>query len=84
MKWEEKNRETVDSRPKQLGVKRFAGQRVKAGAIIVRQRGTKLYAGRGAGIGSDNTIFALRDGIVAFSARKGKTFAEVVAEPTVQ
>jgi len=73
-----------DYRPKQLGVKMFAGQQIRAGGIIVRQRGTKLYAGRGAGMGSDHTIFALQDGIIAFSSRKGKTFAEVVAETAAQ
>ncbi len=73
-----------DSRPKQLGVKLFAGQQVRAGGIIARQRGTRLHPGRGAGMGSDNTIFALQDGVVAFSSRKGKTFAEVVAVPAVQ
>jgi large subunit ribosomal protein L27 len=55
-----------DSNPKMLGVKVFAGQEVKAGMIIVRQRGTRFMPGDGAGIGRDDTIFALRDGTVAF------------------
>ena len=55
-----------DSNPKMLGVKLFSGQRVKAGMIIVRQRGTKFKPGEGAGMGRDDTIFALRDGTVAF------------------
>lgn len=55
-----------DSIGKRLGVKRFGGQIVKAGSIIVRQRGTKFYPGTGAGLGRDNTIFALKDGIVKF------------------
>lgn len=55
-----------DSNPKMLGVKLFSGQRVKAGMIIVRQRGTRFKPGDGAGIGRDDTIFALRDGTVAF------------------
>jgi large subunit ribosomal protein L27 len=55
-----------DSNPKMLGVKIFSGQQVKAGMIIVRQRGTKFKPGEGAGIGRDDTIFALRDGTVAF------------------
>ena len=55
-----------DSNPKMLGVKLFSGQRVKAGMIIVRQRGTKFKPGDGAGMGRDDTIFALRDGTVAF------------------
>jgi large subunit ribosomal protein L27 len=55
-----------DSNPKMLGVKVFAGQQVAAGSIIVRQRGTKFRPGNGAGIGRDDTIFALRDGVVEF------------------
>jgi large subunit ribosomal protein L27 len=55
-----------DSNPKMLGVKIFSGQDVKAGMIIVRQRGTRFKPGAGAGIGRDDTIFALRDGTVAF------------------
>jgi large subunit ribosomal protein L27 len=55
-----------DSNPKMLGVKIFSGQDVKTGMIIVRQRGTRFKPGPGAGIGRDDTIFALRDGTVAF------------------
>ena len=55
-----------DSNPKMLGVKIFSGEDVKAGMIIVRQRGTRFKPGPGAGIGRDDTIFALRDGKVAF------------------
>ena len=55
-----------DSNPKMLGVKIFAGEDVKTGMIIVRQRGTRFKPGPGAGLGRDDTIFALRDGIVAF------------------
>jgi large subunit ribosomal protein L27 len=55
-----------DSNPKMLGVKIFSGQDVKAGMIIVRQRGTRFKPGPGAGLGRDDTIFALRDGTVAF------------------
>ena len=55
-----------DSNPKMLGVKIFSGESVKAGMIIVRQRGTRFKPGDGAGIGRDDTIFALRDGTVAF------------------
>jgi large subunit ribosomal protein L27 len=55
-----------DSNPKMLGVKIFSGQDVKAGMIIVRQRGTRFKPGSGTGIGRDDTIFALRDGTVAF------------------
>lgn len=55
-----------DSNPKMLGVKIFSGQDVKAGMIIVRQRGTRFRPGAGARLGRDDTIFALRDGKVAF------------------
>ena len=59
-----------DSESKRLGVKVFAGQPVKTGMIIVRQRGTKFRPGPGAGLGRDDTIFALRDGTVEFRRRK--------------
>ncbi len=55
-----------DSNPKMLGVKIFDGQDVKAGMILVRQRGTRFRPGPGAGIGGDDTIFAKRDGRVEF------------------
>ncbi len=55
-----------DSRGQRLGVKRFAGERVTAGSILVRQRGTRLRAGRNVGVGRDHTLFALRDGVVRF------------------
>ncbi len=55
-----------DSRPKMLGVKRFDGQLVTAGSIIVRQRGTKIYPGAHIGMGRDHTLFALIDGYVKF------------------
>jgi large subunit ribosomal protein L27 len=55
-----------DSQSKRLGVKLFDGQEVKAGMILVRQRGTRFRPGSGAGIGSDDTIFAKRDGRVVF------------------
>ena len=59
-----------DSESKRLGVKKFGGQQVIAGNIIVRQRGTKYYPGSGVGMGKDHTLFALSDGRVAF--RDGK------------
>ena len=55
-----------DSKPKMLGVKIFSGQTVKAGMILVRQRGTRFRPGAGAGIGRDDTIFAKQDGTVEF------------------
>ena len=55
-----------DSKPKMLGVKIFAGQEVRSGQIIVRQRGTKFRPGPGTSIGKDDTIFAVRDGVAEF------------------
>ena len=55
-----------DSNSKMLGVKRFGGQTVTAGSIIVRQRGTKFHPGKNTGLGKDFTIFALKDGVVKF------------------
>lgn len=55
-----------DSAGKRLGVKRYGGQKVRAGNIIVRQRGTKIHPGQNVGCGKDYTLFALRDGIVEF------------------
>lgn len=63
-----------DSQSKRLGVKKFGGQRVKAGNIIVRQRGTKFRAGMNVKKGSDDTLFALADGAVKFSAKKIRKF----------
>jgi len=60
-----------DSESKRLGVKRYAGQRVSAGSILVRQRGTKFHPGTNVGLGKDDTLFAKVDGIVAFE-RRGK------------
>jgi large subunit ribosomal protein L27 len=61
-----------DSNAQRLGVKRFGGQVVLAGNILVRQRGTKFHPGLNVGIGSDDTLFALANGVVKFE-RKGKT-----------
>jgi large subunit ribosomal protein L27 len=55
-----------DSNPKMLGVKRYGGQLIKGGTIIVRQRGTKIHPGNNVGCGRDHTLFALIDGIVTF------------------
>lgn len=55
-----------DSKPKMLGVKAYGGQFVSAGSIIVRQRGTRVHAGRNVGMGKDHTLFALMDGVVTF------------------
>ncbi len=55
-----------DSQSKRLGVKRYAGQQVNAGTILVRQRGTRIHPGNNVGVGRDHTLFALIDGIVKF------------------
>jgi large subunit ribosomal protein L27 len=67
-----------DSNPKMLGVKIFDGQTVKAGMIIVRQRGTRFRPGDGTGIGRDDTIFAKRDGRVAFRTSGEKRTISIV------
>ncbi|NNM55313.1 MAG: 50S ribosomal protein L27 [Spirochaetales bacterium] len=67
-----------DSNPKMLGVKRFGGQLVSAGEILVRQRGTKLHAGENVGMGRDHTLFALVKGSVAFGERRGKKLVAIV------
>lgn len=59
-----------DSQSKRLGVKRYGGEVVKIGDIVVRQRGSKFYAGVGVKLAGDDTIFAVKDGVVAFQTRK--------------
>ena len=66
-----------DSNPQMLGVKIFAGQDVKAGMILVRQRGTRFRPGAGTSIGKDDTIFATRDGVVSFRTSGEKRFVSV-------
>jgi large subunit ribosomal protein L27 len=66
-----------DSNPKMLGVKVFSGQEVKAGMIILRQRGTKFRPSDGTGIGRDDTIFAKRPGTVSFRQSGERRFVEV-------
>ena len=70
-----------DSNPKMLGVKVFAGEEIKAGGIIVRQRGTRFRPGPGTGLGRDDTIFATRPGTVEFR-RSGERRFVSVAEST--
>ena len=65
-----------DSNAKRLGVKRVDGQEISAGGIIVRQRGTKVHPGENVGLGKDDTLFALIDGVVKFE-RMGKTGKKV-------
>ena len=67
-----------DSKSKRLGLKIFGGQKVSAGNIIVRQRGTKFHPGDNVGMGKDHTLFALTPGQVEFRVRKsGRTFVSV-------
>jgi large subunit ribosomal protein L27 len=67
-----------DSNAQRLGVKRFGGQLVKAGEIIVRQRGTHFHAGEGVGRGGDDTLFALVSGAVEFGTRRGRRVVNIV------
>jgi large subunit ribosomal protein L27 len=72
-----------DSAGQRLGVKRFGGQQVINGNIIVRQRGTRMEAGAGVGVGVDHTLFALRDGVVAFSTRQIQKFTGTKVRRTI-
>ena len=67
-----------DSEPKRLGVKRFGGQQVKAGEILVRQRGTKFHPGDNVGRGGDDTLFALAAGAVQFGIKKRRRVVNIV------
>lgn len=67
-----------DSQSKRLGVKRFDGQAVNAGTIIVRQRGTRIHPGENVGRGGDDTLFALTEGTVKFGSRRGRTLVDIV------
>ena len=70
-----------DSQPKMLGVKAFGGQTISAGAIIVRQRGTRFHPGNNVGIGKDHTLFALVDGQVSFAVKGAQNKHTVVVTP---
>ena len=70
-----------DSKPKYLGVKRFGGQFVNAGEILVRQRGTRLHAGEGVGLGRDHTLFAKLTGLVKFVVKGPKNRKYVTIDP---
>ena len=68
-----------DSAGRRLGVKKYGGERVRAGNIILRQRGTKMWPGTGVGMGKDHTIFATAEGQVTFhKGMKGRTFISVL------
>lgn len=70
-----------DSESKRLGVKRFGGQAVVAGNILIRQRGTKVHPGENVGLGKDHTLFAKADGVVKFDVKgpKNRQFVNVVS-----
>jgi len=68
-----------DSNPSYLGVKRFGGEEVQAGTILIRQRGTKYYPGWNVGRGGDDTLFALKSGKVEFGTRHGKSVINVIS-----
>jgi len=66
-----------DSQAKRLGIKRYAGQLVTAGTILVRQRGTKFHPGDRVGRGRDDTLFAMIDGKVVYSTRRGRNYVAI-------
>lgn len=71
-----------DSQSKRLGVKRFGGETVSAGTIIVRQRGTQFHAGSNVGIGRDHTLFATANGVIKFEQKgeKSRKFVSIVTD----
>ena len=71
-----------DSNPQMLGVKRFGGQFVTGGSILVRQRGTRFKPGLNVGIGSDDTLFAKIDGYVKFERRGDNRYVSIVTSPS--
>ena len=71
-----------DSNAQRLGVKVYDGGRVLAGAIIIRQRGTRIHPGTNVGRGGDDTLFARADGVVRFGSRRGRKLVEVVPADT--
>jgi len=73
-----------DSESKRLGVKLFGGQQVRAGSIIVRQRGTRIHNGVNVGCGRDHTLFALKDGVVRFDVKgpKNRKYVSIVEQTT--
>jgi large subunit ribosomal protein L27 len=69
-----------DSQSKRLGVKRFDGQVVTAGTILVRQRGTRIHPGQNVGKGSDDTLFATSPGTVKFGERRGRKLVDILPD----
>jgi len=72
-----------DSNAQRLGVKKFSGEHVRTGCILMRQRGTKFHPGRNVGRGKDDTLFALTDGRVVFERYRGRKAISVDTTPTV-
>jgi large subunit ribosomal protein L27 len=70
-----------DSNPQMLGVKRFGGQFVTGGSILVRQRGTRFKPGSNVGLGSDDTLYAKIDGVVRFERRGGSRYISILTQP---
>ena len=70
-----------DSNPQMLGVKRFGGQFVTGGSILVRQRGTRFKPGTNVGLGSDDTLFAKVDGVVKFERRGDSRYISILTQP---
>jgi large subunit ribosomal protein L27 len=70
-----------DSNPQMLGVKRFGGQLVTGGSILVRQRGTRFKPGTNVGLGRDDTLFAKVDGVVKFEHRRGSRYVSILTQP---
>ncbi|RJP34490.1 MAG: 50S ribosomal protein L27 [Candidatus Omnitrophota bacterium] len=75
-----KQRNGRDSNAKRLGVKRFGGQFVKAGSILVRQRGTKFHPGENVGKGNDDTLFALATGLVKFEMKRNRKLISIIPQ----
>ena len=69
-----------DSNPQHLGIKVFGGGTVKAGSVLVRQRGTRIHPGANVGCGGDYTLFALKDGTVSYVQRRGRKMATVIGD----
>jgi large subunit ribosomal protein L27 len=69
-----------DSKAKRLGPKVFDGQQVNAGAIIVRQRGTRIHPGENVGRGGDDTLFAKKPGVVKYGTRKGRRLVDILVD----
>lgn len=73
-----------DSAAQRLGPKVFDGQTVHSGAILVRQRGTRIHPGNNVGKGGDDTLYATSDGVVAYGKKRGRRLVSVIAEPVAE